>query len=215
MGSRCHQMKGIGITLWLAVLSVRPGWVATVNPMTAVPLSHRYWHCCFHLACRLYLVDWTYLMLQQDQLLMNLCPFCHMLMQPVIVPKLIDIAAGKDFEELTLLEMATSHDKYQAEIKLAIYNKIQIKLNGRLVSTGDHSGNKHGVVALKSMLQELLKHWRVILTMTEIVSVMGGFKGDMCNHLVTVFLQKLAMSKIKKPDMIENFVKVWKVFWLV
>ncbi len=97
--------------------------------------------------------------------------------------------------------MATSHDKYQAEIEVAIYEKIRIKLNGRLVSTSDHSGNKHGVDALKSMLQELLKHWPAILTMTEIVSVMGGLKGVMYNHLVTVFPQKLAMSKIKKTDM--------------
>jgi hypothetical protein len=69
--------------------------------------------------------------------------------------------------------------------------------------------------ALKSMLQELLKHLPAILTMTEIVSVMGGSKGDLCNHLVATFPQKLAMSKIKKPDMMEYFVKIWKVFRLV
>jgi hypothetical protein len=83
------------------------------------------------------------------------------------------------------------------------------------VSTGDHSRNKHGMDALKSMLQELLNHWLAILTMTEIVSVMGCLKGDMYNHLVTVFPQKLVMSKIKKTDTMENFVKIWKVFWLV
>ncbi len=129
--------------------------------------------------------------------------------------KLIDIAADKDFEESTLLEMATSHDKYQAEIEVAINNKIQIKLNGRLASTGDHSGNKHGMDALKSMLQELLKHRLAILTMIEIVGVIGGLKEDMCNHWVTVSPQKLAMSKIKKMDMTENLVKIWKVFQLV
>jgi hypothetical protein len=129
--------------------------------------------------------------------------------------KLIDIAADEDFEESTLLEMATSHDKYQAAIEVAIYDKIQIELNGRPVSTGDHSENKHGVDALKSMLQELLKHRPAILTMAEIVSVMGGLKRDMYNHLVTVFPQKLAMSKIKKTGMTENYVKIWKVFRLV
>ena len=88
-------------------------------------------------------------------------------------------------------------------------------MNGRQVSTGGHSKNKHGVDALNSMLQELLKHWHAILTMAEIVSVIGGLKGDMYNHLVTVFPQKLVMSKIKKPDMMEYFVKIRKVFWLV
>jgi hypothetical protein len=78
------------------------------------------------------------------------------------------------------------------------------------VSIGHHSGNKHGVDALKSMLQELLKHWLAILTMTEIVSVMGALKGDMYNHLVTVFPQKLVMSKINKPDMTGNFSRSGK-----
>jgi hypothetical protein len=45
--------------------------------------------------------------------------------------------------------------------------------------------------------------------------VIGGLKGDMCNHLVAAFPQKLVMSKIKKPDMMEYFVKIRKVFWLV
>jgi hypothetical protein len=121
--------------------------------------------------------------------------------------KLIDIATDDDIKDSTLLEIATSHDKYQAE--------MQIELNERLVSTSDHSRNKHGVDALETMLQELLKHWCAILTMTEIVSVMGDLKGDMYNHLVTVFHQKLARSKIKKPNMTEYFVKIWKVFQLV
>jgi hypothetical protein len=93
--------------------------------------------------------------------------------------------------------------------------RYKSKLNGRQVSTGGHSKNKHGVDALNSMLQELLKHWHAILTMAEIVSVIGGLKGDMYNHLVTLFPQKLAVSKIKTPDMTEYFVEIWKVFWLV
>ena len=129
--------------------------------------------------------------------------------------ELIDITADDDIEDTTLLDMATLHDKYQAEIEVAIYDKMRIELNGRQVISGDCSGNKHGVDALKAMLQELLKHPPAILNMTELISMMGGLKGEMYNHLLTVFPQKLAMSKIKKPDMTEHFIEIWKVFWLV
>lgn len=60
-----------------------------------------------------------------------------------------------------LFDMATLHDKLQAEIEVAIYDKIQIELNGRQVLSSDCSGSQHGMDALMAMLQELqelLKH---------------------------------------------------------
>jgi hypothetical protein len=40
--------------------------------------------------------------------------------------ELIDIATENDIEDSTLLEMATSHDKYQAEIEVVIHDKIEL-----------------------------------------------------------------------------------------
>lgn len=45
--------------------------------------------------------------------------------------------------------------------------------------------------------------------------MMGVLKGEIFNHLLIVFPQKQVMSKIKKLDMTEHLIKIWKVFQFV
>jgi hypothetical protein len=133
MGSCRHQMEGMGITILLVVLSVRPGRVANeFNDSHAfilsllAPLSLP---CVSTLTCELDLSHAAPGPTPHGPLSHSSHAYafsaCH--------TQLIDIPSDDYIEDSTLLEMATSHDEYQAEIEVAIYDKIQTKLNGRLV----------------------------------------------------------------------------------
>jgi hypothetical protein len=133
MGSCHHQMKGMGITILLVVLSVRLGRVANkFNDSHAFILS---------LLAPLSLPCVSTLTRELD--LSPAAPgptpcgplshSSHAYASSACHTQLIDIPTDNDIEDSMLLEMATSHDKYQAQIEVAIYDMIQTKLNGRLV----------------------------------------------------------------------------------
>ena len=120
-----------------------------------------------------------------------------------------------DNESRGVLEMATADDRNKAQMELRIYDKMRIELNGREITSGDRAGTRHSVDSLKLMLQKLIEHRAAVLTMAEIVGTLGGLKGDMYNHLHSVYPEKVSTARITKAEMAEHFLKIWKVFNLV
>ena len=118
-------------------------------------------------------------------------------------------------ERRGVLEMAAADDRNKAQIELRIYDKMRKELNGREITSGDRAGKRHSIDSLKLMLQKLIEHRAAVLTMAEIVCTLGGLKGDMYNHLHSVYPKKLSFYKITKVEMAEHFLKIWKVFNLV
>lgn len=110
-------------------------------------------------------------------------------------------AVGVDYEEVDdeddgrgVLEMATADDRNKAHIELLIYDKMRIELNGREITSGDRAGTRHGMESLKLMLEKLIEHRAAVLTMAEVVGTLGALKGDMYNHLHSVYPEKLSLA---------------------
>ena len=118
-------------------------------------------------------------------------------------------------ERRGVLEMAAADDRNKAQIELRIYDKMRKELNGREITSGDRAGKRHSIDSLKLMLQKLIEHRAAVLTMAEIVGTLGGLKGDMYNHLHSVYPEKVSTARITKAEMAEHFLKIWKVFNLV